>query len=86
MQDPKYDFQNGRVINRASGEAIPEDEPVFVFRARDVHAADAIFDYYIRIEGGTAHEDAVLQRHIDFKDFAKEHPDRMKDPDTEPSR
>jgi hypothetical protein len=30
-QEPEYTIRNGRLVNRASGE----DEPVFVFRAKD---------------------------------------------------
>lgn len=33
-QEPKYtaSSKNGRLVNRASGDAIPDTEPVFIFR------------------------------------------------------
>lgn len=84
FQDPKYDFQDGRVINRQSGEAIPLDEPVMVFRARDVHAMKLIAAYANEIEGGPVqHARAVKARFHDFWEFAHLHPERMKTPDTE---
>ena len=84
MQEPKYRFKNGRVIKRASGEAIPEDEPVMVFRARDVWARHAIA-YYAQLVRDEHHRDVVLARVNDFGRFANEFPERMKEPDTEKS-
>ena len=37
-EDRKFKFTDGRFINRVSGEPIPDDEPVILFRARDIHA------------------------------------------------
>lgn len=80
-QEPKYDVANGRIVNRDSGEAIPDDEPVFIFRARDVHAVDALHGYLMHVMD--AHHMGCVSRRIDdFKRFAAEHPDRMKEPDT----
>ena len=83
-QEPKYDFQNGRVINRASGEAIPLDEPVFILRGKDKHAADTINDYWMRIKD-ESHGDAVNARLRQFIEFEGQNPDRMKEPDTDTS-
>ncbi len=76
----------GHLVNRHTGEAIPHDEPVFVFRARDKFAAEVI-DYYLGIlavnpDVPLAHGDAVLRRLKDFQRFAEAHPERMKVPDT----
>lgn len=83
LQEPKYAFHNGRVFNRASGEAIPLDEPVFVFRARDVHAL-AVLGRYASFVANDAHRATIISRVNDFRRFASEHPLRMKEPDTEP--
>lgn len=88
-QEPKYravahgqlSLIAGHLINRATGEAIPEDEPVFVFRARDKHAAGAIA-FYGALCADPAHRAIVQQRVIDFHTFAARHPDRMKEPDS----
>lgn len=81
-QEPKYGIRGNRLFNRASGEVIPSDEPVFIFRARDVNAKAHIAAY------GQAclseeHRAAVASRVLDFTRFAKSHPQRMKQPDTE---
>ncbi len=89
-QEPKYQAvmtrgDNGResrLINRATGEAIPDDEPVFIFRARDVHAIDALKLYKAQCED-EQHRDVVEERISDFRRFAVQHADRMKEPDSE---
>ncbi|MEO1168596.1 MAG: hypothetical protein AAFW97_07810 [Pseudomonadota bacterium] len=68
MQEPKYDFQGGKVINRASGKAIPDDEPVMVFRARDFHASPMI-KYYADLVKDPMHKGVVMDRYHDFEMF-----------------
>jgi hypothetical protein len=82
MQEPKYTFDKGRVINRASGDAIPLDEPVMVFRARD-HNAVAMIEFYQSCCSDPQHREAVQRRIEDFERFRADHPERMKEPDTE---
>jgi hypothetical protein len=77
-QEPKY---GGALFNRASGESIPADEPVFIFRARDWYSVNVLAHYGRMLPDG-AHRAAVWARVADFKAFAAEHPDRMKEPDT----
>src|SRR4051812_15814985 len=85
-QEPKYTTDGSAIINRASGEAIPADEPVFVLRARDVHALKALHGYHDAIAGGDReHVVIVRSRILDFARFAREYPDRMKEPDTRPA-
>lgn len=78
QQEPKY---GGMLFNRASGEAIPTDEPVFIFRARDKWAVMAIAGY-MRMLPHDAHRKAVLDRVNEFQMFTQDHPERMKEPDT----
>lgn len=88
INDPKYNFADNCIYNAASGEMIPEDEPVMVFRARDVHALHVINHYLFLLseaEGDDDHILAVLKRKNAFFDFRARHADRMKEPDTEPS-
>lgn len=85
QQDPKYDFEFGRVINTERNEPIPLDEPVMVFRARDVYARQLIRHYLNLIAAGPHdHVAAVLERHRAFNQFALDHPERIKEPDTAP--
>lgn len=80
-QEPKYRAEGGRIFNRASGEQIPDDEPVFIFRARDVYALHALREYRGWISDAH-HRAAVTGRIADFRAFAEAHPERMKEPDT----
>lgn len=80
-QEPKYGIRNGQIVNRESGAPIPDDEPIFVFRAKDRLAVRILTGYFSAIED-PEHARAVAARLEDFKRFAKEHPERMKYPDT----
>jgi hypothetical protein len=82
-QEPKYDVRDGSIINRATGEAIPDDEPVFIFRAKDIRAVGILKRYQ---QGCTdpAHREAISQRIADFEEFARTQYGRMKEPDTTP--
>lgn len=89
-QDPKYDFCDGRVINRDSGELVPLDEDVFVFRARDVLSLPVLKVYRSLVRdlgspGVEAHLQAIDERIAHFEQFRHDHPERMKEPDTDVS-
>lgn len=70
---------------------IPESEPVFVVRARDKFAVDAVGRYldvlYDEFDDGEGIDDdntyvkQVEEIHTAFKEFAKENPKLMKVPD-----
>lgn len=83
-QEPKYGIRDNRLYNRASGEFIPADEPVFVLRAKDSQAASTIFNYAgdFAWNQNTSHYDAVMSRFNDFKRFLQNNPKRVKYPDT----
>lgn len=82
-QEPKYTTNGcGRIVNRASGDTIPDDEPIFIFRARDKYALAAL-RHYVDFCGDSAHRRAVEGRIVQFVVFKTGHPERMKEPDTE---
>jgi hypothetical protein len=78
-EDRKFKFENGRFINRVSGEAIPDDEPVIIFRARDHHAV-AVLQHYYSLVNDPHHEQAIWERLNEFLEFKQRFPDRMKEP------
>lgn len=80
-QEPKYTVNGSAIVNRASGEAIPADEPVFIFRARDKHAIE-VLEFYRDIVGDSSHRDAIAKRSGHFYVFRIKFPERMKEPDT----
>ena len=72
---------DGRIVNRDCDTPIPDDEPIFLLRAKDRLAIRALTAYFSAIED-PEHARAVAARLEDFKRFSREHPERMKDPDT----
>jgi hypothetical protein len=80
-QSYKYGIVDNKIVNRATGIAIPDDEPVFILRAKD-RAAMFLLDAYLdRVENET-HADSVAVAMRNFQNFAKNNSDRMKEPDT----
>lgn len=85
-QEPKYDVRDGRIVNRATGEPIPDDEPIMILRAKDVIAAGVVRRYHdLLLDGSTArltdHKRSCFERYQAFIAFAEQHPERMKRPD-----
>lgn len=85
--EPKYKIENGKLVNRQSGEAIPEDEPIFILRGCDVFARTTLRRYLALIpwgddESNEEHRRAVTLRLLQFENFAAENPERIKTPDT----
>jgi hypothetical protein len=78
-EDRKFKFENGRFINRVSGEAIPDDEPVIIFRARDRHAV-SVLQYYLSLATDAHHQQAILDRIEEFSAYREANPGRLKEP------
>jgi hypothetical protein len=85
-QEPKYtvDRATGRIINRSTGQAIPDDEPVLIFRAKDSRAVSALMRYAEVCENPD-HRAVVHSRIKDFAAFAQRNPQRMREPTTNTS-
>ena len=83
MNDPKY--LTGPITNTSSGEVIPQDEPIFFFRARDKFALTALEFYWELVSdtGDQEHLEAIRQRIEEFYAFKENYPERMKRPDTD---
>lgn len=83
--DGKYGIREDfAIVNLVSGEEIPQEEPLILFRARDQFAADgAIVPYMHKCAVGMCNElhiaglQQVLQR---FYKFAASFPERLKQP------
>jgi len=84
-QEPKYQTKGDQIINRQSGDAIPEDEPIFILRARDRHAA-GLLRLYATLCQDPVHQDAVFVRALQFHNWALSHPDRVREPNTSKDR
>ncbi len=81
-QEPKYGIEGGRLVNRQSGAVIPEDEPVFILRARDKHAAQVLIAYSQLVQI-PEHREAARLRAAQFSNWAAIHHARMREPDTQ---
>lgn len=83
QQEPKYTVssKDGRIVNRSTGVAIPDDEPVFILRAKDANAARAI-QYYLDLCKSPDHRAVAKSRLLDFIEFAAKNPDRVREPDS----
>jgi hypothetical protein len=79
MEDSKFKFEDGRFVNRVSGEAIPDDEPIFIFRARDYYALQTL-EHYRKLVGDDYHRQAIDESIYDFRAFKRANPARMKEP------
>lgn len=83
-QEPKYDCDEKGLFNRSSGERIPDDEPIFILRAKDLYAETAIRIYSVLCKNSTkSHVDAVIRRAEDFKRFKSHNSSLIKVPDTD---
>ena len=82
-----YDGKYGRVTTEHGD--IPDDEPVIVFRARDVRSRGVLAHYYrLCEEGGSPirHLRMVAQALVNFTSWQEANPEKVKEPDSERSR
>lgn len=79
MEDRKFKFENGQFVNRVSGEPIPDDEPIIIFRARDVHTIP-VLKLYQELCGDPHHLRAIQDRIDEFTAFQERFPLRLKEP------
>lgn len=80
-QDRKFAFRGSQFVNRVSGEPIPHNEPVIIFRARDRHAL-SVLGHYLACAEDAHHRRAIMDRIEDFTRFRGEHPERVREPGT----
>lgn len=78
-QDRKFAFINGSYTNRVSGEIIPPEEPIIIFRARDHHAIPILREYLTLIDD-PHHKQAIRERLAEFEMYKQNYPERMKEP------
>lgn len=78
-QDRNFAFRDGRFVNRMSGEPIPADEPIIIFRARDNHALHILREY-LSLASDPHHRQAIKDRMAEFDAYRAAHPDRVKEP------
>lgn len=80
-QDPKYGIEDGKLVNIASGVAIPDNEPIFILRGKDILSLQVI-QYYETFCATNEHKAAVNSRVEEFTKFQRENREVLKMPDT----
>jgi hypothetical protein len=82
-----FDLKYG-VVTTEHGE-IPDDEPVIVFRARDVKTL-GVLTHYLKLcdQGGSPdrHLRIIAENLVQFARWQEGHPGRLRIPDSERSR
>lgn len=82
-----YDGKYGKVTTEFG--AIPDDEPVIVFRARDITTAKLLPYYALLVmKAGSPlrHLSLVWDAHRRFNEWREKNPDKVRVPDSERSR
>ncbi len=80
MVERKYKILDGKIVKRKDEVPIPDDEPLFIFRAQDRKALAALLAYRMILDNLSAKE-SVTKSINDFRAFAELHGERMKEPD-----
>lgn len=81
--DPKYHAAREGIVKTSTGELIPGDEPLILFRARDLQALPALLAYKAACQaaGCEPYQLASIQERIEaFQQFSMKQPARMKQP------
>jgi len=80
MIERKYKIENNMLVRRSDGVPVPDDEPVFIFRAQDIKALPILLNYRI-ICRDINHIAGIVKAIQDFTRFRDKNPERMKEPD-----
>jgi len=79
--DSKYSItEDGKLINSENGKELPQDEPLFLFRAKDMLATVALQHYALACTDADIPDEHFIGVATALKEFGKfaiEHADRM---------
>lgn len=79
MHERKYEIRDNKLVKRGSGAPVPDDEPLFIFRAKDRKALAALVAYSMVLNN--LDQKAAVQKAInDFRAFQEKYPERMAEP------
>ena len=82
MLERKYAIEGtGRLVKKSNGMPIPDEEPVFILRAKDINALPTLMAYVFLCQN-LSHREQVMKSVGDFKDFQLKFSDRMIEPDS----
>jgi hypothetical protein len=81
MNELKYAIKDNKLVNIETGVFIPEEEPVFILRAKDLNSLAMLEYYKFKIKEGSVLHGLVSKRIEDFTNFKTLYPELMKVPD-----
>jgi len=79
MNERKYEIKDGKIVKRRNEVPIPDDEPLFIFRAKDRKALAALVAYNM-ICDKIKQRESITKSIFDFREFQEKHPERMGEP------
>jgi len=79
MFEFKYKIKNNQLVKRIGEKPIPDDEPVFVFRAKDRKALGALMSYNAVLDT-LEQKEAVTKAINAFREFQENNPEKMAEP------
>lgn len=79
MHERKYKIMNGQIVKRVGEKPIPDDEPLFIFRAKDRKALAALVAYNLILDS-LEQKYEVTKSINDFRAFMEKNPERMGEP------
>ena len=79
MNERKYKIKDNKIVKRDGEIPIPDDEPLFIFRAKDRKALPALVAYGMILDN-LDQKAAVTKSVNDFRDFQERNPELMKEP------
>jgi len=79
MFERKYEIKDGRLVKRDNQVPVPEDEPLFIFRAKDRKAL-AVLVAYNSILDNLDQKEMVTKSINDFREFQEKNPEKMGEP------
>jgi hypothetical protein len=80
-QESKYDIVRGRIVNRATGKAIPADEPIIIMRAKDKHVP-AMLRFYKKLCSNGNHKKVIQSRINQFVAWQRGNKEVVHEPDS----
>lgn len=79
IHERKYKIKDGNLVKRNNEVPIPEDEPLFIFRAKDRKALSALVAYNMILDN-LDQKESVMKSINDFREFQENNPDKMNEP------
>lgn len=81
--DAKYHIEGEQIIKTSNGQAVPDDEPKFLFRGRDRLLLPALMEYRKAciLDGCTSYQVRILDQKIqEIREWQKANLDKLKQP------